>query len=126
MNDEEKSVLLAKLCGWIRPAGDEYLEGLWIIETPHPMWTICYWREEPTELPGLNFYDSKYMSIAWEIMNWALTNFNIPNHFFQLREIANGMNIFTLSPFQAQCTWLDKILELAIEAKMIQGANVAP
>ena len=135
MSDEQKSVMLAKLCQWIRPAGDDFMYGTWLIETEHPGWRRNYWRKEPVILPGFNLYNESYMALAWRVLNWAIKtkpgkvmsgNFYIHPigadvyDFVSGFNIANGKDIFSFDAHEAQRLWLDKILELAIAAGMIK------
>ena len=122
MDNEEKSVALAKLCGWIRPAGDGFADGLWVIETKHPHWAKNYWRVEPVSLPGFNLYEIEYMAIAWEVMiHLGSLGFDDTIEMWFSDEFVCMEN-----PAVAQKMWLDKCLDLAIENGMIQGAGIAP
>ena len=72
LSDEQKSVMLARLRGWIRPAGDGYKPGLWIIEVPaHPGWEHMFWKSEPFDLPGFDLYNPANMALACNVLNSA-------------------------------------------------------
>lgn len=119
MTDEEKSVLLARLMGWIHPAGDGFLPGIWMIKTPHPNWTNNYWKAKPTILPGFNLYDEKYMALAWRILNWAFDTFSFTREGATVFVGGEG-SLFRIPPSEAQRKWLDDILSIAIEAGILQ------
>lgn len=128
MNDNEKSVMLAKLCGWIRPAGDCYKPGLWIIEVPSlPMWSIAhFWKTEPLDLPDFDFYHPANMELAWRVLDWGLKvkptdptgSIHEPSRFHN--KLRAWMPMYLWGNPKAQRLWLDKILSLAIEAGMVE------
>ena len=63
------------------------------------------------------------MLLAWRVLNWAIDSD------LSARARADVMALFyvdkpsalEMSPAEAQRAWLDKILELAIEAGMVAG-----
>jgi hypothetical protein len=87
LSDEEKSVILARLCG----AG-----GVAPI--------------------ALNLYDPANMALAWRVLSWAQEN-----KLCSLHTLIWTHNCLSASmpPAVAQRGWLDKVLELAIEAGMV-------
>ena len=124
LSDMKKSRLLSRLvlgeypkdrcpvCGW--HLKDNPSEGCVV--------NNCSTRPTPEKRADepCNYYHPSNMSQAWQVMNWAVKNLNIPNHHFQLREMVNDISFFTQPPSEAQRVWLDKILALTIEAGMIQ------
>jgi hypothetical protein len=68
-----------------------------------------------------NLYDPANMPLAWRVLNWA---YDLPqiedqgrhDHFIKWWREAN---LNTKPPADAQRLWLDKILELAVEAGII-------
>jgi hypothetical protein len=116
MTEQEKSVLLARAMGWdigkhgcIFPPNEDISN---YIDTGD----------------NESLYDPANMALAWRVLNWAL------NYWFEIGE-AEGLDIkFDVRdeyieimnavqehepPADAQCLWLDKILELTIEAEII-------
>ena len=130
MSDAEKSVVLARLCGWIKPA-DIY--GVWVISVPHSkVWGGIQWRVNPTELPNFNLYSTRMMPTAWCVLNWAQSSENGINLGFSGKRrdyderldcpvswFFENSGIETMPPADAQRAWLDKVLQLAIEAGMV-------
>ena len=85
MSDREKSVILARLCGWaIREGSDRSL------------------------------YDPANMALAWRVLNWA-------GEVFELTIFWSVSDLFESPPAVAQRAWLDKILELATGAGMVEN-----
>ena len=117
LSDEQKSVMLARLCGWkYKKRG--ILGNSWWAEDDL-IYDECY---DQSEARLLDLYDTKNMSLAWRVLNWAMDS-NL-----SAREKADIMALFyvdkpfalEMSPAEAQCAWLDKILSLAIEAGMLE------
>ena len=114
----DKSVLLAKAMGW------EFTQD-----------AIIPWQDGEehvlVDLP-LDLYAPENMALAWRVLNWAdtiLWYHSEPNVFkwskgdvFQ--EWWDMKTIFGLPPAEAQAAWLDKILELAIEAGLVEAATI--
>lgn len=127
MTDEQKSVMLAELCGWkytydgithswyssndaLDPSGFSYHE----------------WQRVGTvdfAVIPLNLYDPANMALAWRVLNFAEINGGQLSCGIELAiERDTGASIkdlITLPPAEAQRLWLDKILTLAIEAGMV-------
>jgi len=115
MTDQEKSVFLAKAMG----------KPLWIIRLDVSMMGI----EDSTIS---NLYDPANMSLAWMCLNWAserdddIDDYSYPYYYAQGVEelfdtdVEIKDQIWAMSPAVAQCLWLDKILELAIEAGLVE------
>ena len=90
MNDQEKSVLLAKAMGWT-------------IEAPE----------------YFDLYRPKDMALAWRVLNWAAVTMPQESYYLvPLQGIV--LDTEKLPPPDAQRLWLDKILKLAIEAGLIE------
>lgn len=126
LTDREKSIMLAKLAGWISETDgittrwhsdgeliyDDYCGGLL--------------NHEP-----LNLYKEKQMYLAWRLLSWATNNdqpidnnkskayyigyLSFGDLLHEQLELATGA-----PPEEAQRLWLDKILELATEAGMLK------
>ncbi len=112
MSDQEKSVLLAKAMGWrVFRSGNiqAKLDG-------------SQWMTK-------DLYDPANMALAWRVLNWA----NSQKHYYAGFQGYSGLmfdflyhwlfsdeTFFELSPADAQRLWLDKILELAIEAGLVE------
>lgn len=118
-NDQEKSVMLARLCN---------IEGLEVgqVKGGNPYYYVRHWsHDKPMEF-DINLYDPANMALAWRVLNWAQDQKFIMDdgceYFLNLWWV--GEKTFSLPPAEAQRAWLDKILELAIEAGMIEGERV--
>lgn len=135
MGEQEKSVALARLCGWridniptstgaawMRVLCDENGNDLGLrppfgggIEKRHV-------DLKPTKL--FNLYDPANMALAWRVGVWAGNN--LPNDAISklndlwLRRDTYPYEVFMWYEPEAQRLWLDKILELAIEAGMTE------
>jgi len=115
MNDQEKSVMLAKAMGWKVTALPVGHDDLFIIV--------------PNEYDRniRSFYSPANMALAWRVLNWAETQ----KHYYPApysglmvdvlyRSFWTDETFFELPPADAQRLWLDKILELAIEAGLVE------
>lgn len=124
MTDQEKSVVLARLCGW-EPLSDT-IDGI----TGHG--TVLFEDEdgymldpEPT-LP-LNLYDPANMALAWRVHLWTnsvddpLGNKAKYHLFIAYRAWwdYSVVNCDIWNNKDWQRAWLDKILELATAAGMV-------
>ena len=102
MSDQEKSVLLAKAMGWtVRD-----IVGLPAdIFAPPDIWVRAG-----------SLYDPANMALAWRVLNWIGTQGldDIMASWFQ------EFGCIHIQPSLAQRLWLDKILELAIEAGLVE------
>jgi len=140
MSEQEKSVVLAKLCGWLytemRQTAPEKTEREYIIwngpETKEP-WGILNLSDRVWLDMTKNMYNPANMALAWKVLNWAssksdieIDNYSFPYTLDQATEIifegeydGNDIPLWKMPPAEAQRLWLDKILELAIEAGMV-------
>lgn len=70
-----------------------------------------------------NLYDPKNMALAWEVLNWALRVHMGSEDFGDLlvlrKKLRESLHNLWGTKF-AQAAWLDKILELAIEADLLR------
>ncbi len=95
LSDEQKSVMLARVCGW---------------ETSGPTSpTVVSW---PPDL-----YDPANMALAWRVARWSWGNF--PDYAKDRLRLWWKWNIKPRADYDPQRSWLDKILELAIEAGLV-------
>ena len=60
------------------------------------------------------------MSLAWRVLNFGLRALSAPSHYYELMALVNSVEFLTWPPAEAQAAWLDKILELAVEAGMVE------
>ena len=111
LSDEQKSVMLAKLCGWNINQQDS-----------GKAWITC----PDDAYATTNLYRPAFMFLAWRVLNWASSNKS--PHPEERDEMQHKMQewltyhvgwLDILSPASAQRLWLDKILELAIEAELV-------
>lgn len=124
MSDQEKSAVLAQIAN---------IKGLFVRHVPakystssdrsydiddHPAYDIVSYRTERGHvLIDVDLYDPDNMSLAWRVLNWAAETWADGNWI----NWAMYEPYFLLDkpPDVAQRAWLDKILELAIEAGMV-------
>ena len=113
MSDREKSVMLAKAMGWAvgKFSGHTPLFGL---PSDYGVGVIDWYDD---------FYDPANMALAWRVHLWAIGGNDIwqeYNHFCKENLTHNSM----IAPFwcfpDAQRLWLDKVLELLIEAGLVE------
>ena len=119
LSDEQKSVMLAKAMGWQ------------VVEHNKRRCTIGHIGERIGVIDyPFNLYAPANFALAWKVLNWAT------EHEQNLRVIENGKSkplawviymteFMLLPPADAQRLWLDKILELAIEAGLVEVDDVA-
>jgi hypothetical protein len=112
MSDQEKSVLLAKAMGTTQfrqyDDGGDYIGNL----IP----------------PPANLYDPANMALAWRVLNWGMASDTLWKRLadwwlYRDTPSTDGWYTMTLPPAEAQRAWLDKVLELAIEADLIEVPN---
>lgn len=137
MTDQEKSVVLARLCGWL--VTDEYFHSY------HPPngkgasvnHTKGYTAAQLFDKPlCMTLYAPANMSLAWRVLNWALShNKDAGDEFenlwvypfgdeifafmYAIAQSGSGRSVLELPPADAQRAWLDKIIKLATEAGMV-------
>ncbi len=80
----------------------------------------------------LNLFDTDEMALAWRVLNWAANRNDRIDDYSYPYTIAQGAEslfsidyeieeqIWAWEPANAQRLWLDKILELAIEAELVE------
>lgn len=119
MSDQEKSDGLVKLTGLqvypIEPEHNDCREG-WLILCDSPYLWFSYETEDEFDL-----YEAP-MELSWHVLNWAAEtwadgnwiNWAMYEPYFLLDKSAEV----------AQRAWLDKILELLIEAGMVEDDKI--
>jgi len=112
---QEKSVLLARLMGWqcIYAADGvcAVIRGREFVGT-----STAFWYTETG--PHLDFYEAENMALAWKIM--ARTLEIDPNLKADFRIWWQSQALYQIKPPKiAQRLWLDKILELAVQAELL-------
>ncbi len=109
MSDSEKSVMLARLCGWnVELLGDD----VWVSNSDNE-YLFSVRLAAPKYL-----YNYKWMFLAWRVLNWAGSHFRTVDYM----EIHNWFWMsqnWRANPADAQRAWLDKILTLAMAAGMV-------
>lgn len=103
LTDSEKTLMLAKVMGWRVCLGGEHIP-IDIDENK-----TLYLR------PGNTLYTISNMFLAWLVLSWAHENLET--------RYADGVGHFIefwLPPEQAQRVWLDKVLELALDAGLVE------
>lgn len=132
LGEREKSVLLARAMGWLWERrtdknGRAYWEGQKIsghlfINPNHPDYLV---GGEAGFDKMINLYYPHNMSYSWLVLNWALS---YPKGASAISGLLSW-HLDNAYPFslwgyeKAQSIWLDKILELAIEAGLIEIDN---
>ena len=106
LTDQEKSVLLAKAMGLEISPNGTYFKHL-------PDWNQEY-------IWGNNFYDPANMALAWRSLNWADQQRALSD---RLADYFIAYLLWIEPPADAQRLWLDKILELALEAGIVELEN---
>jgi len=128
MTDHEKSVVLARLCGWFAPAGGGFLSGLWKLDTGGNHVLDGFFSKSGEFLPDdFDLYAPVNMALAWRCIEWVTS----PPKTLQMSEAAlntkfgywwQGNAMWAETAADAQRAWLDKIMTLAIEAGMVEAA----
>jgi hypothetical protein len=125
LTDEEKSVLLAKAMGlmvekkmtnpWVAWFGNE--------EDARYVDVIFYTDNEGYLRETCNFYDG-HMEAAWQVLNWVGQWDQISQwtQYTQFWGWWDQHDVWLIEYPKAQHLWLDKILELAIEAGLVEKA----
>ena len=107
LTKQEKSVLLAKAMG----------KPFWIIRPD--MATM-----DMKESTIINIYKPIHMALAWTCLNWAWQQTKTLHEKRSEEWIAKIdqvlVDYWCGGGDRAQCAWLDKILELAIEARLVE------
>lgn len=131
MTEQEKSVILAKLCEWETEIYQEYRRYYVVIRSKKEV--LLNHQLDVFLAPDLgireffhNLYNPTNMALAWRVLNWTM---GIEKSNF--RDRLNGSeilhnphrNLYKLPPEKAQKEILDKILSLAIETGMINDSK---
>ena len=123
MSDQEKSVTLARLCGWdVWRLADNGNHNHIVVEDSSGKQIGEFFIEEMCP----DFYSLTNMALAWRVLNWASEKNSIYPKFmgWWFRQDSDldmlGGYLFDMSPIDAQRAWLDKVLSLAIEANLIE------
>ncbi len=119
LTDQAKSVLLAKAMGCYKEeASMEQMElfygKTWRHRDTWMVWRDCNDRWMPQGLPDL--YDPANMALAWRVHLWGLQAVFWTEYYRWWRSPKDRPYIYA----NAACLWLDKILELAIEAGLVE------
>ena len=104
LSDQEKTVMLARLCRWaIKNDGGR-------------TWVTCQDEAYSTT----NLYQPIFMMLAWRVLNHVWSYQHLSENQIVTWSYAIGYAIDgSIPPADAQRTWLDMILSLAIEAGMV-------
>jgi hypothetical protein len=114
-SSQEKSLLLARLLGWqCVYAADgvcAVIRGREFVGT-----STAFWYTESG--PHVDFYEAENMALAWKIMTRVV---ELDSHLeADFKMWWHGQALYQIkSPKIAQQLWLDKILELAIQAELL-------
>ncbi len=134
MNDQEKSVLLARAMGWWFDYGFADEGKLPMVYSPD-FGLICVGQNTFRENYMPDLYLPENMALAWRVAEWAWENLPTDevghrtkkyNVYVEtsLRSMFRAFWLRTIKPDlgnTAQRLWLDKILELAIEAGLVEA-----
>lgn len=135
----EASVMLARLCGWLttdnafhnyRPPGSE--GGSVNHKRGYPATSI--FKPIPNGLGCRTLYDPANMALAWRVRGWfhklareeqEREKYNTELWWelcaWEMNLTFKGNHLVEMLPQVAQRAWLDKILQLAIEAGMLEA-----
>ena len=112
LTDQEKSVMLARAMG-----GGENTFKWWTIEFAKE--GDIYTHAIPADLV-VNFYDPANMALAWRVLNWAASQREYRQEWSGWMIDCIDANELVEKPAVAQRAWLDHILEMAIEAGIVE------
>lgn len=117
MTTQEKSEKLYSLVGWKKEWAD--FNSMILLDSNGK--GVGHGLMKPS-VPMPNLYDEKNMALAWRVLNWAeaYSQLHATGDFYDGWMQLLPECLFLLAPTDAQTAWLDKILELAIEAGMIE------
>ncbi len=134
MTEHEKSVMLARLCGW-RIISQQQASGVYhqkIVDSNGNdlgmklLGASVHPRHVELNERKFNLYDPANMALAWRVLNWAISiEFGAGAELHQgIKDMVNWLMPAwaTKSPPVAQASWLDEILKLAIETRLIPDA----
>lgn len=104
------SVLLARFCGWFPEKQLDVTDlGGWVAVRFYDYGDF------------VNLYHPQNMCIAWKVLNYA--HGKTVGYFNDMPLVIGRLADETMIPYEAQRAWLDKILELANEAGMLDGVQ---
>lgn len=137
MNDQEKSVMLAKVLEWSisEPYENNMGDMVVAVSTPHGahnnVWAGCEGVDDDTY-----FYDVGSMDLVWWVLNWAweqhdrmVVSLNEESGEYEVEPLKYWtwrlMNVLweagRMNPYKAVRHILDSILELAINAGKVEA-----
>ena len=113
LSTEQKDIMLANLLGltWDYSQNLSSASNIWI-------------HDAAAGISISSFYDPSCMQYAWRVLNWANERelSDIPatwGDYILDNTCPEALELFSMPPAEAQAAWLDKILELATEAGMV-------
>ena len=118
LTPQQKSVMLAKAMGW--EVWNQH--GVMTFRPPEGLDPELF-RENTIGIVDL--YHPANMALAWRVLNWAMSPHHSPWVFalavgdFELEGFLYEAELWKIPPADAQRLFLDKILELAIEAGIV-------
>ena len=130
LSDQEKSIMLARALGlkvernYPDSPPEHRLRETYVISGNGFGYECGWWSEGVTlDEAMLNLYDPSNMALAWRVLNWCHGYF--PGHLINpiVKWWQETSELVFLPPEKAQELWLDRILELAIEAGLVELEN---
>ena len=112
LTDQEKSVMLARAMGWDVETKSANPWSAFTNDEPNYIEVIFYKDAEGYLHETCDFY-TDHMEVAWRVLNWAAKRFDI-YEWWDVQDMPEE------EPAVAQRAWLDKILELCIEAGIVE------